>query len=67
MKKRKNVHRESDQQVQEIRTVDDGGIMTITYAACYQDIVSILLTNGYYVCCHIDDGSDTMTIEYWRE
>lgn len=46
----------------------DGGIMTIKNATCYQDIVSILLSNGYFVCCHIDDenGGETITIEYWR-
>ena len=44
----------------------DGGIMTIKNAACYQDIVSILLANGYFVCCHIDDENETIAIEFWR-
>lgn len=46
----------------------DSGIMTIKNATCYQDIVSILLSNGYFVCCHFDDenNGETMTIEYWR-
>lgn len=48
--------------------IEDGGKMTIKNAACYQDIVSVLLSNGYFVCYHFDDenNGDTITIEYWR-
>ena len=46
----------------------DGGIMTIKNSPCYQDIVSILTVNGYFVTIHIDDDNngDTLTIEFWR-
>ena len=44
----------------------DGGIMTIKYGTCYQDIASVLLANGYFVCCHINDDKQTITIEFWR-
>lgn len=52
----------------EVTTEQAADSMTIKNATCYQDIVSILLSNGYFVCCHIDDENDgeTMTIEYWR-
>lgn len=47
----------------------DGGVMTIKKSMCYQNIVQILLSNGYFVCCHIDDDDseeETITIEFWR-
>lgn len=46
----------------------DGGIMTIKNSTCYQDIISILTVNGYFVTIHIDDDNngDTLTIEFWR-
>ena len=46
----------------------DGGIMTIKNSTCYQDIVSILTVNGYFVTCHIDEenNGETITIEFWR-
>lgn len=46
----------------------DGGIMTIKNSTCYQDIISILTVNGYFVTIHIDDdnNNDTLTIEFWR-
>lgn len=45
----------------------DGGTMTIKNGTIYQDIADVLIRNGYFVCCHVDDSDgETMTIEYWR-
>lgn len=46
----------------------DGGCVAIKNANCYQDFIGILLTNGYFVRCHIDDenNGETITIEFWR-
>ena len=45
----------------------DGGKMIIKNSSCYQDIVSILIANGYFVAIHIDDNNnDILTIEFWR-
>lgn len=46
----------------------DGGMMTIKNSTCYQDIISILIANGYFVTIHIDDDNNgnTLTIEFWR-
>ena len=47
----------------------DGGVMTLTRkTANWKLVAECLLTNGYFVCCHIDDENDgeTITIEYWR-
>ena len=49
----------------------DSGIMTINYSGCYQDLVGILLANGYFVCHHVNKcdkkGDETITIEFWKE
>lgn len=51
----------------EERTSDDG-TMTIANRGNYIDIVNILMSNGYFVCCHVDDenNGETITIEFWR-
>lgn len=43
----------------------DGGIITIKNSSCYQDIVSILTVNGYFVTVHINDDN-TISLEFWR-
>lgn len=43
----------------------DGGIITIKTNSCYQDIVSILILNGYFVTVHNDDDNTT-SLEFWR-
>lgn len=49
----------------------DSGRMTINYSGCYQDLVGILVENGYFVCCHVNKGDkkddETVTIEFWKE
>lgn len=70
LEKEINSYRDKIKQHNEVTTEQaaDSGVMTIKNATCYQDILSILLSNGYFVCCHIDDENDgeTITIEYWR-
>lgn len=47
----------------------DGGCVTLTTKTANWKLVhECLLSNGYFVCCHIDDenNGDTITIEFWR-
>ena len=47
----------------------DGGVMTLSRkTASWKLVAECLLTNGYFVCCHIDDenNGETITIEFWR-
>lgn len=48
----------------------DGGVMTLmTKPANWRLAHECLLSNGYFVCCHVDDESngETITIEFWKE
>lgn len=43
----------------------DGGTMTLTRkTANWRLVTECLLVNGYYVCCHFNEDSDTVNIEF---
>jgi hypothetical protein len=45
------------------------GVMTLSRkTASWKLVAECLLSNGYFVCSHIDDDNndETITIEYWR-
>lgn len=48
----------------DVSYIEDGGKMSIDRASI-GSVANSLLSSGYFVCCHFDDG-DTATIEFWR-
>lgn len=51
----------------DVGQIEDGGKMTLKRnAGGYMSVVDKLLSEGYFICTHMENDDNELTIEFWR-